>query len=114
MDGALKFAHEQNLSRFVDLLRLETDAARRDVLRRLLIEEEDRFGVNSARLDAIDVYLAEGAARIEQQAVRIVALANQGGDTQEALRLLHNLEDIQATLGDCRKVIVDNLDRSRL
>lgn len=105
MSDVLKFAHEQNLSRLVDQLRGEADEARRDVLRRLLVEEEARFGGPLGRLDSIAVRLADCASRIEAQTARVAVLAAEGEDTREAARLLRNLEEIQTIFWGRREAI---------
>ncbi len=109
MNDTARFAHDQNVSRFVDRLRHEADGGRREVLRQLLIEEEERLGALYARLGAVDMQLADCAARIAQQRARIAELTQLSADTDEATRLLRNLEDIQTIFCGRRTVILDGL-----
>jgi hypothetical protein len=84
-----------NILCFADQLRWETDPARQDTLKRLLIEEENRFGAADERLRIAELKLAEGAERIARQRRLIAELKSGGGDAAVAERLLRTFEVIQ-------------------
>jgi hypothetical protein len=95
MDELQRFVGEQNISRFVDQLRRESKAVRQDTLKRLLIEEENRFAAAVERLQIVDRNIVDGAARIASQARVVSQLKSNGRDAREAERTLQNFEMIQ-------------------
>lgn len=99
MTSAAQFVHEQNILRFMDLLRSESEPARRATLGRLLIEEEGRYGTLAERIDTANLHIADSRQRIESQEARIGRLQSvDGGAISEARRLLGNLNDVQSLL----------------
>ena len=62
-----KFVHEQNLTHYLMLLETESDPPRREILRRLLVEEEDQYGSLLERLDRAERAIARGEARLTEQ-----------------------------------------------
>jgi fructose-bisphosphate aldolase class 1 len=95
MDELQRFVSEQNISRFVDQLRRESKAVRQNTLKRLLIEEENRFAAAAERLQVVDKNIVDGAARIASQARVVSRLKSNGHDAREAERTLQNFEMIQ-------------------
>src|ERR1051326_2650084 len=67
MDPMSKFIQRENIARFARGLHEDADAPRRDMLRHLLVVEENRLGFYSELLDVANEQLAAGAARIERQ-----------------------------------------------
>ena len=65
------FVVQQNIRRFSDQLRSETDATRRGRLQRLLVEGEDRLGFSVERLVELDRANADGDKRLEFQQTKI-------------------------------------------
>jgi hypothetical protein len=92
------FVHEQNLVRFFDRLRVETDPERRKILRYLAIAEEDRYGELQARLDRVEGWVRDGEARIERQRQLVERFETNGPHRAAAEKLLTNLEELQALL----------------
>ena len=95
MDELQQFVSEQNIARFVDQLRRKSNAVRQDTLKRLLLEEENRFAAAAARLQMVDRNILDGAARIANQARLVSELKSNGRDAREAERILRTLEMIQ-------------------
>ena len=95
MDELQQFVSEQNIARFVDQLRRELNAVRQDTLKRLLLEEENRFAAAAARLQMVDRNILDGAARIANQARLVSELKSNGRDAREAERILRTFEMIQ-------------------
>ncbi len=81
------FLHQQNLSRYMDLLETTADPEVRERLRERLVEAEDRFGACRERLETADVFIARLKTRLREQEDRIAALATDGADTALAEQL---------------------------
>lgn len=73
------------------------------VLRRLLVEEEERFGRYAERLDIADHHIALAGSRITDQKQRVEILKEKGLDTAEAERLLRNMLGLRDLLVAARK-----------
>jgi hypothetical protein len=112
MDSTARFVSDLNVARFVDRLQLESDPAKRTSLRRLLIEEEDRFGSRAERLSDVQRHLAEGSRRIALQKALIENLIAKGQDVRLAERTLSNLFEIQRILEQYRQVVLNGIDRN--
>jgi hypothetical protein len=95
MDEVDRPVRHGNILCFADQLRWETDPARQDTLKRLLIEEENRFGAADEHLRIVELRLADGAERIARQRRLIAELKNGAGDAASAERLLRTFEMIQ-------------------
>jgi hypothetical protein len=66
-DDAAQFVCDLNVKRFAEKLRSERDADMRMSLKKLLVEEEDKFGRRTERVRNIERYIAEGSRRIASQ-----------------------------------------------
>jgi hypothetical protein len=95
MDKLQRFISEQNISRFADQLRRESNAVRRDTLKRLLIEEEDRFGANVEWLHMIERYIAVWTAEIVRQTGVVSELKSNGDDANDAESILQTYVKIK-------------------
>ena len=107
MNATEIFAHEQNLDRFFDRLRVETDPERRRILRYLAIAEEDRYGALQARLDRADDWVRDGRARIARQRRLVDQFDAESSLRQAALTLLTNMEELQELLVKFRQALGD-------
>jgi hypothetical protein len=114
MDGLARFVSEQNIGRFVEALSRETDPNRQDTLRRLLIEEENRFGLFAERLELAERLLGDGATRIEEQTRVVESLKAQGADPTEAERLLRNFVRVQEIFRSFLSILVGSQDQTKL
>ena len=103
-----------NISCFADQLRYETNPGRQEVLKRLLIEEEDRFGASEIRLRLAERNLSDGAERIDKQRRLIAKMQGDGGDTGNAERTLRTFEMIQELFESFLTHMVDVRERLRL
>jgi hypothetical protein len=106
-DAIGRFVSEANIARFVDQLRIETNPARRDMLRRLLIEEEDRFGVTEERLEMVDRHIMDGAACIARQAEVVAKRKRDGVECANVERALQTSKMIQALFEDFRIAVCE-------
>jgi hypothetical protein len=107
MDAVERFVIDGNISRFVGMLRDETNPARQDMLRRLLIAEEDRFGLRCDCLQAAERHLMEGAATKRLLAHR----EGNGGDVGAAERALQRYVWIQDAFHSLRVAVQQQLER---
>jgi hypothetical protein len=80
MDAIGRFVSDANIARFVDQLRTETTPARQLVLRRLLVEEENRFSATEECLATVDRHISDGAACIVRQTEIVAKLKRNGGE----------------------------------
>jgi hypothetical protein len=113
MDEVDRPGRHGNILCFADQLRWETDPARQDTLKRLLIEEENRFGATEEHLRIVELKLADGAERIARQRRLIAELKCGGGDAASAERLLRTFEMIQELFERFRDQIHRARDRRR-
>ncbi len=102
-----------NISCFADQLRYETIPARQEKLRRLLIEEESRFGANEDRLRMVERKLADGAELIVKQRRPITEMKSDGGVIGSADRTLRTFEMIQELFERFRALMYDERERLR-
>ena len=104
----------QNVTRFTDQLRSESDPFRRQRLQTLLIEEEDRLASNYEQLAKFEDEIAKSEERINFQRARVAAMESAERDTTAARSVLENLVQIQAIYKQHRQRIVETIGRSAL
>lgn len=109
-----RWESDGNISCFADQLRYETNPARQEALKRLLIEEEDRFGANEDRLRMVERKVIDGAEFIVKQKRLIAKMKSNGGDTGSADCLLRTFETIQELFERFRAHMHDERERQRL
>ena len=114
MENSSNSLAEQNIRRFYDQLRSETDARRRAQLQRWLAEEEDRLGFTVERLKDLDQAITDGDKRVELQRMRIDNLEKCGCDITAAMAVLKNMEEIQSTYRQYRLTLLKAVDRNRV
>jgi hypothetical protein len=90
-----RFASDGNIACFADQLRWETNPVRRERLKRLLIEEENRFGAMESRLAMVERNLRDGAEILVRQKRLIAEVRGKGGDTGRLESTLQTMEMIQ-------------------
>ena len=111
MDDVDRFANEGNISLFADQLRYETNSARQEKLKRLLIEEENRFGATEDRLRMVQRKITDSAELIVRQRRLIAEMKRGNGDTGSAERTLRTFEMIQGLFERFRDSIHDGRER---
>ena len=95
MNEGDRFASDGNISCFADQLRWETNPVRRERLKRLLIEEENRFGAMESRLAMVERNLRDGAELVVRQKRLIAEARGKGDDTGSLESTLRTMEMIQ-------------------
>ena len=113
MDEVERFVVEGNISRFVDLLRTETNSFRRETLKRILIAEENRFGSVADRLETVERHVTDGEARIAQQRRLVARMKGNGGDAGAAERMLDAFESIQDIFYGVQAAVHEEMERRR-
>jgi hypothetical protein len=113
MDNFERCCSEGNISLFADQLRWEAAPDRREVLKRLLIQEEDRLGATQERLRMVERKLEEGAELIARQRRLIAQAKGRGADARAAERALETCEMIQDLFEKFRAVLRDGIERVR-
>ncbi len=109
-----RWESDGNISCFADQLRYETNPARQAALKRLLIEEEGRYGASEDRLRMVERKLTDGAETIVRQRQLIAEMKSDGGDTGSADCLLRTFETIQELFERFRDQMYDERERQRL
>jgi hypothetical protein len=94
-DNTAQFVCDLNVKKFAEKLRSERDPDMRTSLKKLLVEEENKFAHSAERLNRILRYIDEGNDRIASQKSLIERLRTNDHDTRLAERTLGNLVDIQ-------------------
>jgi hypothetical protein len=96
------FVQQENLRRFVEALEHEADPDRRELLQRLLEEEENRYGKRRELIGRIDQFVAAGRVRIDRQRELVARLQADGEDHATAQVVLLNLIETQCFFADFR------------
>jgi hypothetical protein len=95
-----------------DRFEAERDPIRRQALRTLLIEEEDRFGERAERLDRAEAHIASSNFRIQELEKAITRLRGDGHDVRTAERALTSMKDLLKLFGSYRDTLLDDLGRN--
>ncbi|MEX6508439.1 hypothetical protein [Jiella sp. M17.18] len=112
VDDSHPFIIQQNIELFVRRLEIEDAPNRRSQLRRMLVEEENRFGQLTEQLQMLEDNRQKAARRLEAQRELIKRLAGDGKDTSLARRTLENFEDIARLFDAHRETIVAAMERT--
>ncbi len=108
-----RWESDGNISCFADQLRYEKNPARQETLKRLLIEEERRFGATEDRLRMVERKLTDGAELIIRQRRLIAEMKSNGGDIGSADCALRTFEMIQDLFERFRALMYDRRERLR-
>jgi hypothetical protein len=108
------FVHEQNVLRFSERLKTETDPTARTRVRQLLLDEENKFAATAERLDKTDGHIASCKEHITRQYGLIDRLNGEGRDVGPAQRLLENLLDLHDLFVSYRRLVSESLNRVEL
>jgi hypothetical protein len=109
-----RFVQDRNIVTFIELLHVEDDGTKRRTLKTLLVEEENKFGSRSEKLDKVERNIALCQGHIVGQHKIIDRLRANGRDCTAAERVLANLLDILDTCWSHRQCVLDALDRTEL
>lgn len=105
-----RFIHEQNLTRYIDLLDIESNPLTRRQIQKLLIEEEDRFGSLTERIDQADILIRRSQARLRQQQALVTRLKNDGAETATAVALVETMNQTLQLVAAYRQTLSDGPD----
>lgn len=93
-----RFILRRNIDKFHSRLLIEEDPGTRDVLFRLLIEEEDRYGAIEEKIAIIKERIAVSSLLIEKQNEILIKVIKDGEDPAQANRILLNLVEARELL----------------
>jgi hypothetical protein len=102
-----RFVHEQNLTRYIDLLESAAYPAEVGQLQKLLIEEEDRFGSLEQRIDQADDLISRGLANLRRQQELVARLHEDGHDTAKAETVMRAMHQMIEVMGRYRRSLAD-------
>jgi len=107
-----RFVHDQNLTRYIDLHETVTDPTKLAQIEKLLIEEEDRFGSVSERLNEADRLIHDGHGRVRRHRALVAHLDAIGHDTKRAGAVLASMSRLLEIMYQYRQTLSDGLDRA--
>jgi hypothetical protein len=108
-----RFVARDNTNRFRDQLRFETDPTKRSILRKLLVEEEDKLAADFALLEDVAREIANCQQRIDRQRALVEALERCGRDVTTAEALLSAIMESLILHQDYRQRVATRLDQTR-
>jgi hypothetical protein len=88
MESIQRTISGESIARLSDQLYGELTPERRQISQVLLLEEENRYGRYSEKLDMVTHYIAEANERIDAQRKRLQARESKGWDVSTAQRTL--------------------------
>jgi hypothetical protein len=106
-----RFVHSENIRRFSEIYEREPAQGRQDVLRRMILDEESRYGSQLAQLEVVNERIASNNKRIEQQQDLISHLENSGTNAEQQKRILQNLLELRRLYSDYGRMLLDSLQR---
>lgn len=86
-----EFVRRQNINNFAERLNVEQSGHTQAVLRQLLLEEENRFGLRVEALELLDGNLRRNEDAVKRQRDIVVEVEARGGDIETARRFLDSL-----------------------
>ncbi len=99
----LKLVAENNLTRFLGCLCVETDTAQRETYRGLLLREEQWFGMREERLEILQRLIRDCDGRVQRHKALLDGQRTAGLDVRHTETLMSNLLETQALLLDSLK-----------
>jgi hypothetical protein len=105
-----RFVARQNIERCRSRLEAETDPAQRTHLLRLLVEEEDKLGLDYEGLTDVEREIVNGYARIARQKTIVQQLDGDGRDSTKAKALLETFELTQQVHAHFRRRILAKIN----
>jgi hypothetical protein len=103
-----------NIRHFCDRLEMETDPTARSLLRRLLVQEEDKLGHNSEALGEIENHIARAKDHVNRQQALVASSERDGHNATQVLVLLNAYSEILLAYEKQREKILIKVQQSRL
>jgi hypothetical protein len=107
-----RFVAQDNINRFRDQLRLETDPTKRSILQKLLVEEEDKLAVDFALLEDVAQEITNCLRRIDRLRALVETLERCGRDVTTAKALLSAITESLVLHQDYRQRLATRLDQT--
>jgi hypothetical protein len=108
-----RFIARDNINRSRDQLRFETDPTKRSILRKLLVEDEDKLAADFALLEDIAREIANCRQRIDRQRALVETLERCGRDATTAKDLLGAITESFILHQHYRQRIATRLDQTQ-
>jgi hypothetical protein len=100
LDENLKIVAQNNLTRFLGCLYVETEKAQRELYRTLLLQEEQCFAMREERLEMLQRLLRDCDGRLQRQEAALDEQRAAGMDVTVTETLMKNMLETQALLRD--------------
>jgi hypothetical protein len=100
LDENLRIVTENNLTRFVGCLYVETDKVQREVFRNLLLQEEQWFASREERLEVLQRLVRDCEGRVQRQKSLLDGQRATGMDITHTELVMNNILETQALLRD--------------
>lgn len=98
LEKNLRLVAENNLTRFLGCLCVETDGAQRELYRGLLLQEEQWFGMREERLEILQRLIRDCDGRVQRHKVLLDGQRTAGFDVTHTEMLMTNMLETQALL----------------
>ena len=98
----------------IDVLHTELNQTKRDTVKALLVEEENKFGNYSEKLQRVERYIADCQGHIVAQHKVVDRLRSNDGDCGVSERVLANLTELWDIFRAYRPILLDGLDRAQI
>ena len=108
------FVRDHKVARFVRQLQREFDPTKREALKSLLLEEENKFAFDLEELDRVERRILECQDQIPRLESLAEKLRAQGEDATLSESLLSNSEELLAIFESYRQRVLERLCRIRL
>jgi hypothetical protein len=108
-----RFVAQENINRFRDRLRSETNAALRSLLQKMLVDEEDKLAADSELVADLAREIVKCQQWIEGQRLRIEGLERDGHDAAPAMALLNGVRETLTIHQEYRQRVATRLERNR-
>jgi hypothetical protein len=103
----------ENIRHFRNRLRSEVDPAKRSVIQRLLVQEEDKLAATLELIEDVAREIARCLKLVERQRAVVVALERDGHDVTTAVALLDGLNDSVTTHQEYHQRVATRLQQNR-
>jgi hypothetical protein len=109
-----RFVIERNIANYVDHLQGDSLSPGNEVIRRLLIEEEDRFGLCTEQLENVQRWISECERRVLAINALPAGRAKSPVDADLRVRTLSNLRDLLQLFRERQAWLQKKLDKGAI
>lgn len=110
MNDVDKFINRENIGRFAEAYWAERDSSRNVQIRRLLVEEENRFGYYSEQVQITSWNIKRCNDLIAKQQSLVADLRQRGGDPTLAEAMLNRLFELRSLFKQFHATVTERCD----